>query len=104
MTPEKPRLDDLRIDHKPARKPSSQFNLALPALLIVVLAVAWFWWRSRSSAVEVETALVRESTTQAGRTVLNASGYVTAPATRQPTAMPSRNSMLLFVFLSLLSI
>jgi len=78
MTPEKPRLDDLRIDHKPARKPSSQINLALPALLIVILAVAWFWWRSRSSAVEVETALVRESTAQAGRTVLNASGYVTA--------------------------
>src|SRR5882724_11278089 len=78
MAPEKPRLDDLRIDHKPARKPSSQINLALPALLIVILAVAWFWWRSRSSAVEVGTALVRESTAQAGRTVLNASGYVTA--------------------------
>src|SRR6266404_2297909 len=78
MAPEKPRLDDLRIDHKPARKPASQINLALPALLIVILAVAWFWWRSRSSAVEVETALVRESTAQAGRTVLNASGYVTA--------------------------
>jgi len=39
MTPEKPRLDDLRIDHKPARKPASQINLALPTLL--VLGIIW---------------------------------------------------------------
>src|ERR1700722_10671337 len=79
MAPEKPQLDDLRIHHKPARQPRNQVNLAIPAVLIVVLlVVAFFWWRSRSGAVEVETAVVRESSAQAGRTVLNASGYVTA--------------------------
>src|SRR5947209_972328 len=78
MAPEKPRLDDLRIDHKPARKPASPVNLVLPVVVIVLLVLAWFWWRSRGSALEVQTALVRENTAQAGRTVLNASGYVTA--------------------------
>ena len=78
MSQEKPRLDDLRIDHKPARQPKARINLALPAVLVVVVVIAFFWWRSRGAAVEVETAVVRESTAQAGHTVLNASGYVTA--------------------------
>jgi RND family efflux transporter MFP subunit len=78
MAPEKTRLDDLRIDHKPARKPASPVKLVLPVAVIVLVVLAWFWWRSRGSALEVQTALVRESATQTGRTVLNASGYVTA--------------------------
>ncbi|HUG10055.1 MAG TPA: efflux RND transporter periplasmic adaptor subunit [Opitutaceae bacterium] len=49
------------------------------AVVIVIVALV-IWWMTRPRPVEVRTALVREVATGAGgeRTVLNASGYVTA--------------------------
>jgi RND family efflux transporter MFP subunit len=53
--------------------------------VLVVLALAFWWWRSRAAAIEVKTAVAREAAAGGGdRTVLNASGYVTAR--RQATA------------------
>jgi HlyD family secretion protein len=78
MSVEKPRLEDLRIERKPARGPGLPAGLGLWVVAIVVGIAALFWWRSRAGAVEVQTALVREAATGTEHTVLNASGYVTA--------------------------
>jgi HlyD family secretion protein len=79
MSVEKPRLDDLRIERKPARPPAVPAGLALWVLAVVVIIAALFWWRSRASgAVEVQTALVHSAVSGTGQVVLNASGYVTA--------------------------
>ncbi len=78
MSLDKPSLEDLRIEREPARGRGFPVNLALGACAIALVVVAFFWWRSRAGAVEVQTALVREGASGAARTVLNASGYVTA--------------------------
>src|SRR5438552_10518794 len=84
MSQSKHTLDDLRI-HRPAEhSPRSKTWLAVSVVVLVLLAGAGVWSRVRSSAVEVPTALARESLSGGGggsgseRTVLNASGYVTA--------------------------
>ncbi|MDB6111688.1 MAG: efflux transporter, family, subunit, partial [Pedosphaera sp.] len=79
MDAPKSSLDALRIDRKaaPARQ-SSRWPWLLLLLLLVVAGVAGFWF-TRAKAVEVTTAPVRSITGgDAERTVLNASGYVTA--------------------------
>jgi len=79
MTPPKPTLDDLRIAR--SAKPESPMRI-LPVILIVgALAVVALiaWWTLRPKAIVVRTVLTREVTRASGdRTVLNASGYVTA--------------------------
>jgi HlyD family secretion protein len=79
MSPSQPSLDDLRIERggKPAA-PRRTLPLALAAIgIVAVLAV--IWWATRPKALEVRTAVAREvSGAGAERTVLNASGYVTA--------------------------
>jgi RND family efflux transporter MFP subunit len=73
-------LDDLRIER--SGKPDSPRRIAPLAIFLFVLVVvaAAIWWFKRPPAIEVRTAVARELTTDAGarRTVLNASGYVTA--------------------------
>lgn len=79
MNPEKPALEDLRIPRgdKPASK-SPVGPFAVGALVLVVAAVA-VWWLTRPKVIEVRTAIAREITSSGSeRTVLNASGYVTA--------------------------
>jgi len=80
MDSPKPTLDDLRI--KRPEKPKSN-PLGAIALLVCVLVIGAivFWWWTRPKTIEVRTAAVREVTSNGGgaeRTVLNASGYVTA--------------------------
>jgi HlyD family secretion protein len=76
----KPSLNDLRIE----RKPSPGANpliwvLSAAAVLLLLLAL---WWFTRPRPVAVPAVLAREASSTAGkspeRTVLNASGYVTA--------------------------
>ena len=79
MTQPTPKLDDLRIER--GQKPDSHWGILPVAIGIVVLALvaAVVWWLTRPAAIEVRTAMAREVTSAAGdRTVLNASGYVTA--------------------------
>jgi RND family efflux transporter MFP subunit len=79
MSPPKSPLDDLRIERHP--EPSSQSRTWLAAAIAgaLLLVVVIFWWHSRAGAVEVQTAMAREAGGGSGdRTVLNASGYVTA--------------------------
>lgn len=79
MSPPKPTLDDLRI-HRGDQPPShSRVWLVIGVLLLVLGGgvATWLWTRPR--AVEVRTAVARAAnSTKTERTVLNASGYVTA--------------------------
>ncbi len=83
MSVSKPPLDELRIQRGADREPESKTWMAVAAAIIVlVLALVAMFWHSRSGAVEVHTAVAREigggGSPSGERTVLNASGYVTA--------------------------
>ena len=78
MSPPQPKLADLRIERnmKPEAPPRAGWWIAL---VLVVAALAAAWWFTRPKPLLITTALAREVThTGAERTVLNASGYVTA--------------------------
>jgi RND family efflux transporter MFP subunit len=80
MDPQKPTLDDLRI--KRSDKPESNLRIWPVAIgiFVLVLATGVIWWLTRPKAIEVHTAVAREigGSSSGERTVLNASGYVTA--------------------------
>jgi HlyD family secretion protein len=79
MDPPKPTLDDLRIERSAQSESQSKTWLAVAAAVVLVVGVAVIWWLTRPSVVDVRTFLARETATGGGeRTVLNASGYVTA--------------------------
>lgn len=80
MTSPKPALDDLRIQRPPEQGTPNRIWLSIgAAALLGLLAAALLMWRSQAGAVEVQVALAREAGAGRGdRTVLNASGYVTA--------------------------
>jgi len=79
MPPSNPAIRDLRIDRPPEDERPRRTWLLVFAVAIVAAAGAAAWML-RPRAVEVRTAAVRAPATQsaAERTVLNASGYVTA--------------------------
>lgn len=78
MSPPQPSLDDLRIERGALPAPRRALPLVLAAITLVVVLVV-FWWLMRPKPLEVRTAVAREVTAAgAERTVLNASGYVTA--------------------------
>jgi RND family efflux transporter MFP subunit len=79
MSSPKSPLDELRIERRPERP--GRFSPWPVGVVVVVLLLlgATIWWHSRAGAVEVRTAVAREAGGGSGeRTVLNASGYVTA--------------------------
>ena len=80
MSSPKSPLDALRIERKAERQPRPKSRLIVVAAVVLVFAAAFFFWRTRSSAVEVGTVVARDAAAGNGgeRTVLNASGYVTA--------------------------
>lgn len=81
MSSDKPTLDGLRIERRaPASRP--QPSWVVPGLIaVVILGAVFLWWLNRPKALPVQTAVARaESAASAGsaKTLLNASGYVTA--------------------------
>ena len=83
MSVSKPPLDELRIERGAGREPESKTWMAVAAVVIVlVLALVAMVWHSRSGGIVVHTATAREfgggGSNGGERTVLNASGYVTA--------------------------
>jgi len=78
MSSPKPTLDGLRIERGAEREPQSKLWLVIAVVVVLLTMGAALWWHSRSGAVEVQTALARDSSSGGDRTVLNASGYVTA--------------------------
>jgi len=84
MSPSKPSLDDLRIERK--AKPESKSRPWLWAILFLLLlgVCAGVVWYKRPRTIEVKTALAQEvggGSSGSERTVLDASGYVTARRT-----------------------
>jgi RND family efflux transporter MFP subunit len=80
MSQSKPSLDDLRIERKPTSEANPRAWVGVVVvLLLLLLGGASVWWLKGARAIEVRTAPVLESATVGNeRTVLNASGYVTA--------------------------
>lgn len=78
MDQTKPSLNDLRIERKEPAK--SNARLWQMALAVLIVGAGFALWRfTQPAALAVHTAPVRETTTGGTtRTVLNASGYVTA--------------------------
>ena len=75
-----PKLEGLRIARadKPPRS-SSRLALATVVAVVLLLAISAFWWFARRSDIEVRVVAAKETSGPAAdRTVLNASGYVTA--------------------------
>src|SRR5436190_1807992 len=78
MSLDKQTLDELRIDRAPAPKSRRSPWLALFGLAAVAAVAGMVWWLNRPKAAVVRTILVQESASSGQKTLLNASGYVTA--------------------------
>ena len=79
MSLPKPTLDDLRIERSPEPESSSRFWPVVIGILILAVIAASVWWLKGPGKIPVRTVLVREAAGNGiERTVLNASGYVTA--------------------------
>ena len=78
MNPDKTTLDALRIDR--TNVPRSRRRVVLVAIGLAAIAVAagLIAWFNRPKAAVVRTILVQESASGGDKTLLNASGYVTA--------------------------
>jgi RND family efflux transporter MFP subunit len=79
MAHDKQTLDQLKI-HRPARAGrGSRWSLMLTVVALAAAGTAAWWWFNRPKSIEVETATASRVFAQSGaRTLLNASGYVTA--------------------------
>ena len=70
-------LDDLRIDRRPGPQPARSPWLVIFLLLTAVVGGA-FWWSRGPSVLAVKTEPARAGLSGGQKTLLNASGYVTA--------------------------
>ena len=76
---EPPNLDGLKIDRGSHPERRSPKMVLVGALLLVALAGGAWWWFMQGEAVDIHSAVAQEaSANTVDRTVLNASGYVTA--------------------------
>lgn len=79
MSQSKPSLDDLRIERKENPQAGTRGLMGVLLVVLLLLGGASIWWLKTPRAIEVRTVLVRDSAASGiDRTVLNASGYVTA--------------------------
>ncbi len=78
MSPDKQTLDELRIDRRaaPTNRPGPW--LAVLSLAAIAGVAAILWWLNRPKTAVVRTILVQETVLGGQKTLLNASGYVTA--------------------------
>jgi HlyD family secretion protein len=80
MSSERPTLDGLRIERRaPLARP--QPSWVVPGLIVVaVLGAGCLWWVNRPKTLSVQTAVARvqSGSGTVAKTLLNASGYVTA--------------------------
>jgi HlyD family secretion protein len=78
MSLPKPTLDDLRIERAPRKDSSSRIRWIIVVVLLLTAGLG-AWYFTRPAKLNVRTVLARETSSPgAQRTVLNASGYVTA--------------------------
>ncbi len=75
---EKAKLEQLRIERAPEKKPAATRPWVLSGIVLALLAGAvWFVFKP-AAVIEVRTATAREVKAEDAGTILNASGYVTA--------------------------
>jgi HlyD family secretion protein len=79
----KPSLDDLRIERREESSSGSKGWIVVVLVLVTLVALAGFWWKSKGSVVEVKTVAAKAVSSAGGEgaaagPALNASGYVTA--------------------------
>ena len=75
----KPSLDDLRIERRSEAKPSLKPGRWIAGAIFIAAVALVILWFNRPKPIEVQTVIARElGGGKAERTVLNASGYVTA--------------------------
>ena len=79
MDSKSPSLDALRIDRSQAPLKAGGGGIWWILLILLVCGGAGAWWFTRAKAISVKTATVqvRSATGGGGKTLLNASGYVT---------------------------
>src|SRR6266496_1262898 len=78
MSPDKQTLDELRIDRRTAPNSRPRPWLAVAGLAAIAAVAGTVWWLNRPKAAVVRTILLQESASGGQKTLLNASGYVTA--------------------------
>ena len=78
MAPHKKSLDRLKIDRPSHANRSRGGSWVVVIILLLLLGGTGFWWWQRPAALEVETTTARVVSSGGARTLLNASGYVTA--------------------------
>ncbi len=80
MSPDKQTLEDLRIDRAPPARGKPKAAPIAVALLLMAIGGGLIWWLNRPKAALVRTLLVQAPASSGGgdKTLLNASGYVTA--------------------------
>jgi HlyD family secretion protein len=78
MSPDKSTLDALRIDRANPARSRTSVVLVMAALAAVALAGGVIAWLNRPKPLIVRTVVVQEARTGHDKTLLNASGYVTA--------------------------
>lgn len=78
MSPDKPTLDGLRIDRAAAPRRKLPVALVVTVVVVVGASIASVWWFSGPEAAAVRTIVVQQRESGDERTLLNASGYVTA--------------------------
>ena len=79
MAGEKSTLDELRIDRTAPVKTGKGPFVVVALVVLVLIALAAWWYKTHPSALEVRVTTVKEISGSGGaRTLLNASGYVVA--------------------------
>jgi RND family efflux transporter MFP subunit len=78
MSADKSTLDTLRIDRNARSGKGSNAPLAGFTVFIIILISGLVWWSLRAKAPSVRTATAQQVSTGGSKTLLNASGYVTA--------------------------
>ncbi|MCI0539359.1 MAG: efflux RND transporter periplasmic adaptor subunit [Verrucomicrobiales bacterium] len=78
MSPDKLALDELRIDRSVSQQRGAPRWVAIVIVSLLALAGGAGWWLTRAKPATVSTAAVRAVAGGGQRTLLNASGYVTA--------------------------
>jgi HlyD family secretion protein len=78
MNPDKSTLDDLRIDRSSARRGKVSVAQVAAVLVVAAAAVGVICWLNRTKPAVVRTITVQEPASGRDKTLLNASGYVTA--------------------------
>ena len=78
MSPDKQTLEQLRIDRGTAPRGRSRAGWMLGIAAVALVVTGLLWWFNRPRAAAVRTIVVQQTATGGQKTLLNASGYVTA--------------------------